>query len=374
MLRVAILALSAKSYGSDSYFQALLPALARYGEKIECLVLTRDSRYRRLCESNGNVKLRQVELPWLQRGWARIVWEQIVLPRKLMSMGVDVVYTANNVGILMGPVPCVVAIRNMEPLVPAWPSAPASFKLRHKLLRFLTIQSIRQASQVVAVSNFVKDTLLARGVPPEKVTVIYHGIDDLAPADAEAASAVLSGGYVASVSKFIRYANLETLFRAFAKMRGLGYQGQLRLAGGSYDKRYEQQLKTLIRKLEIEPHVRLLGYLTRHEVQALIRGCNVFLFSSTLEACPFTLLEAMRQGAPIVTTTARPMREFCGDAAVYVNPTDYDAFGEVAYRLAVDHEVSQTLRLGAKRRAACFRWEDTVNRLVALWESAKCAS
>jgi glycosyltransferase involved in cell wall biosynthesis len=375
MLRIAILALSAKAYGGDAYFQAILPALAQYGGQAEFIVLARDDRYLPLCPPGGRVALHRCVVPGSHLGPARVFWEQAVLPRLLTQLGIDVVYTANNLGLLFSPIPCVIAIRNMEPLQPARPGMPIKWRVRHEALRRLTMLSIKRARRVIAVSGFVRDTLVAYGVPVEKIDVIYHGIDDLAqlcsqiPGDSHTQKA-----YVASAAKFVRYANLTTLFRAFAKMRQLGYQGELRFAGGSHDHTYEQEVRALVRELHIESHVHFLGYIPRRDVQLMIRNSDAFLFSSTLEACPFTLLEALWQGASIVATTAKPMPEFCGDAALYVEPTDSDGFGEAAYRVVSSPELQALLRRKSRERAQRFRWQGSVEQLTSTLGSAACAS
>lgn len=375
MLRVAILALSAKSYGGDSYFQAILPALAHYSGDAEFIILTRDDRYYRLCPEGGKVTFHTCAFPGNRIGIVRVLWEQAVLPRLLAKLGIDVVYTANNVGLLFSPTPCVIAIRNMEPLHAVSPTAPFVLRLRHKALRWVTRLSAQKASRIIAVSGFVRDTLVAQGVPAEKIEIIYHGIDDLSESPSTRSSDItFKGGYVVSVAKFVRYANLTTLFQAFARMRALGYEGDLCFAGGSYDPKYEAEVKTLVHELSIEPYVHFLGYIPRTEVQTMMKQCDVFLFPSTLEACPFTLLEAMRQGAPIVATTARPMPEFCGDAAIYVEPSDAQGFGEAAYRIVSSPELQALLRQRSRTRAQSFRWEDSVRQLVCTLGKAACVS
>jgi glycosyltransferase involved in cell wall biosynthesis len=361
-LRIAILALSAKSYGGDSYFRAILPALERYGEGAEFVVLAADERYRRYF-TGTRVRLATVQAPV---HWARrFVWEQTVLPKVLRRLRVDVLYTANNVGVFRSRVPCVIAVRNMEPLVPQLPGTPATLRARLLLLRWLTRASVRRAARVVAVSQYVKETLLAQGARAERLDVIYHGVDDLEdepPSEQEQTRAPVD--YVAAAGKFVRYANLTTLVAAYGRMRERGFAGELWFAGGSYDAGYEREIKALVRGLGLDPYVRFLGYVSRARLQSVIRGCRVFLFPSTLEACPFTLLEAMRRGAPIVATTAPPMPEFCRDAAMYVAPTDSDAFGDAAYELVKDEELAASLRIRARARAASFRWEDSVRQLV----------
>lgn len=361
-LHVAILAFSAKSYGGDSYFRSILPALERYGDGAEFLVLVRDDHYREV-KDNGRVRLMKMRVPAF--GVGRILWEQIVLPNLLKNMKVDVVYTANNVGLFWPTVPCVIAIRNMEPLSKTSEGMPLLLLLRRFLLRMLTRMSLHRASRIVAVSHFVKNALLSLGTDAAKIDVIYHGVDDLETAPAELSDKMAgTEEYVASASKFVRYANLTTLIRAYAKMRELGFKGKLRFAGGSYDPGYEREVRSLVRDMSLEAHVNFMGYIPRAHLQVLMRGCRAFLFPSMLEACPFTLLEAMRQGAPIVATTAEPMREFCGDAAVYVEPMDSNTFGNAAYELATRADIRESLATKAKARASQFRWEHSVRQLV----------
>ena len=369
-LRVAISALSAKSYGGDSYVRGILPALGRFADQAEFTLLARDEQYSRLAGESG---IRHVTLPAPEGGVKRILWEQAVLPGVIRRLRSDVLYTANNVGILRADVPCVIAIRNMEPLVPRNAKAPWALQVRHQLLARITQWSVRRAARVVAVSQFVREALVAGGADPQKIDVVYHGIDDVATEDTGLPTdgvRELPTEYVAAAAKFVRYANLETLFRAYAVMRDRGFKGPLLFAGGSHDAGYESEIRVLAQQLELGPHVRFLGYVPRERLQAIIRHCRVFLFSSMLEACPFTLLEAMRQGAPIVATTAGPSREFCGQAAEYVESTDSHAFGDTAYRIATNEERRSLLGERGKRRAAEFSWERSISGLMSTFRHA----
>lgn len=373
-LRVAISVLSAKSYGGDSYVRGILPALGRFADQAEFTLLARDERYSRLAGESG---IRHVTFPAPDGGVRRILWEQAVLPGVIRRLGSDVLYTANNVGILRAGVPCVIAIRNMWPLVPRNARATWALQVRHQLLARITQWSVRRAARVVAVSHFVREALVVGGADPKKIDVVYHGIDDVATEDTGLPTdgvRELPTEYVAAAAKFVRYANLETLFRAYAVMRDRGFKGPLLFAGGFLDAGYESEIRVLAQQLGLGPHVRFLGCVPRERLQAIIRHCRVFLFSSMMEACPFTLLEAMRQGAPIVTTNVGPMREICADAAVYIDPSNEVAFGAAAYEMATKGDMQQALRQKARARADLFRWDVCVNRLVETFKKAACDS
>jgi glycosyltransferase involved in cell wall biosynthesis len=301
-------------------------------------------------------------------GASRILWEQARLPRILHDRGCDVVYTAANLGILRSRMPCVTAVRNMEPLVPIRKGTPIRSRARHALLSRLTLVSARRASRVVAVSEYVRSQLVAKGIEAAKIDVIYHGIDDLSVPTPRLERS--EEPFVFAAAKFVRYANLELVFRAFAALCNLGYRGELRLAGGKYDQGYEAELKILIRELGIADRVRFLGYISRSEMQLQLATCDVMLFSSVLEACPFTLLEALWQGTPVVATTAPPMPEFGEDGAIYVDPTDFSTMAEQAWRLISKPEHRTSVVQKARDRSRRFRWDENVEQLLSVLAAA----
>lgn len=68
------------------------------------------------------------------------------------------------------------------------------------------------------------------------------------------------------------------------------------MGSGSLD----NELRALARELQIEEHVRFLGY--RHDVPDLLPAADVLLMTSHFEGMPLTLIEGMNAGIPIVTT------------------------------------------------------------------------
>lgn len=366
-LRVLISGLTARNYGGDSYFRSILPVLSRMGDRLECLLVHSDDSYDALCPRDGAVRVLHTDIPLPFRGTARVAWEQLLLPRLARRHGASVIYTACNSGLVTRDLPCVVAIRNMWSLTPVAPGTAASARVRHALQAGFTRLSVRSAARVIAVSGVARDAVLAMGFPEKRIDVIYHGVDDLRRPDLTERP---RGGFMAAAAKFIRYANLETMVRAFARLRKLGYPGELRFAGGPHDPVYEGEIRSLVARLGLQDVVRFLGYRPRPEVLSLMRDCDLFLFPSTLEACPFTLLEAMSQGAAIIATTCPPMPEFAADGAALVAPDDDEAFADAAWRLISDEGLRSAQRQRAWERSGTFTWGETAERLLRCWSQA----
>ena len=353
--------------------RSFLPALQSFAKDVELFVVAQDDRYASLCGGGSAATLVRVRPGRFVRGAARVLWDQRSLPRIAQDLAADVIYTATNSGPLFSKIPVVTAVRNMEPLVPIQRGSTFRHAIRHSLLRSLTIASARAATRVVAVSSYVRQTLEQMGVAGHKIDIVYHGVSDLAPTSIQKRDPQTEP-FVFATAKFIRYANLETLFRAFACMRTRGYRGRLLLAGGAYDERYERDMRRLVQDLGIEPYVSFLGYIPRDQVCGHMRNADVFLFPSMLEACPFSLLEGMQSGAAIVATTCAPMPEFCGDAALYVAPTDGDGLAAAALQVLQDVDLGDRLRARAQARADQFTWGESVRALAAVWERAACTS
>ncbi|SRR5579883_403010 len=365
MLRVALAALTPRVYGQAAFLDGILPRLARV-RNTKFFVITSEPPGALRFET-GNLELIHCRPP-RKAGWARVLWEQAALPRLMLQLGIDVYYSPNNIAVLRSPRPCVIHVRNLEPLTAAAPGMPAGLRVRLALLRFLTRRSLMSARRVVAASTLVRRIVIAMGCAEEKVAVIYHGVDDLKAPQAGAGS---RGGYLAAAAKFVRYANLGTLIRGFVRARELGYGGELRVAGGPHDRRYEAEIRRLIGTVGAAASaIRFLGYIGRDQLLSLMRECEAFVFPSTLEACPFTMLEAMRQGAPIIATTAPPMPEFGGDAPIYVEPRDPQALGAAIHRVSSCPRQQMTMRVRSAARAQEFCWDNAVTQLLEVLNQA----
>jgi glycosyltransferase involved in cell wall biosynthesis len=368
-LRVAILTKSAGGYGADAYFPELVEHLEGAPSDQEFVILTHDAQSAVPTQLGARVKVISYERMSNSVGLKRALWDQVVLPRVLRELKADVVYTASNVGVLASPCPCVIAIQNMEPLAAPFGTTSPRLLARQIVLRALTAVSLRRAARVVAVSAYVRDFLVRWGVPGRKLDLVYNAVN-ASPRPTSPSERGGDGEWIASSSKFVRYANLTTLVDGFAELCRRGYPGRLVLAGGAYDRRYERAVRTRVAGLRLAERFRFLGHVPRARVRRLMGDARVFVFASRVEACPFTVLEALSEGAAIVTSSAGPMPELCGEAALYFDPDDPLALADAVRRLCADGDLRASLRRLAGARATLFCWSDAVARLAACFRAA----
>ena len=125
---------------------------------------------------------------------------------------------------------------------------------KYKLVRAIEAWVCRKADQISVLCNGLKDDLIKRGIPAEKLTVVYNGInaDDFQSCepDAEYQKAWNLEGkkVIGFIGSFYRYEGLDLLIEAFACLTAKRSDTVLLLVGGG---EMEKDLKEQIKRLNL---------------------------------------------------------------------------------------------------------------------------
>jgi len=117
--------------------------------------------------------------------------------------------------------------------------------------------------------------------------------------------------------------------------------------------------------------VRLLGFVSDRDRDALYAGADAFVYPSLREGFGLPVAEAMAHGTPVVTSRGTATEEVAGGAAVLVDPTDVDNIAAGIVRALAD---SDQLIAAGYERADELTWERTAADTVAAYEEvvARC--
>ena len=144
--------------------------------------------------------------------------------------------------------------------------------------------------------------------------------------------------------------DLHTLIRAFAIVREEVPDARLRIFGdtSAANSGYRNSCLDLIRELEIAGAATLEGRIAR-QVDAYHRA-HVVALTSISEGFPYTVVEAMACGRPVVCTDVGGVAEAVGDAGLVVPAGDHRAVARACGWLLRDHQTRAALGARARRR------------------------
>ena len=163
------------------------------------------------------------------------------------------------------------------------------------------LDDFEHADHILVNSNFVKESFIACGFDPGKVSVAWWGVDErfLAEADlALQAHAARAGSTdLLFCGGFGRRKGAHVLMEALERM--VGQTWSLTIAGTVEHDVLEHWE---IFRNRFGNRVRLLGFLSRQELARVMSRYRVFVFPSLMEGSARVVFEAMASGCFIVTT------------------------------------------------------------------------
>ena len=292
------------------------------------------------------------------------------LARLVASLSPDVVFvpTARWPGRLGTPV--VTMVRNMEPLLVPYAGHSWTEALRNLLRRRAARHACAQATRVIAVSTFVAQFLERQWlVPPDRIGVVYHGVDDDRSAIEQCPPALIGDTrpFLFTAGSIRPARGLEDLLEALGRSGTRSDDVRLVIAGAAdrATARYAGRLQRRFDALASDGRVQWLGSLTRAQMAWCYRRCLAFVTTTRAEACPNTALEALSHGCVIISTTQPPMPEFFQTCAQYYPPGDAAALAEaIRVTLGLSQEARQRAALAGQHLASAFTWADTARRTV----------
>jgi glycosyltransferase involved in cell wall biosynthesis len=316
-----------------------------------------------------HVRFRRAPLSarWLYRIWYRL---RLPLPVQIFTGRVDLFHSPDFVlPPVLGDVPTLVTVHDLSFVYYPDTFTPALVNYLNRVVPW----SVKRATHVLADSQATKQDLIGLwGVPSDKVTVLYSGVDRRFKQISDRAKignvrekyGIGKQPYILAVSTVQPRKNYQMLVRAF-KPLAAGGAPDLVIAGGRgwlYEK-----VMAEVKEQELGAKVRFIGFVDDGDLPALYSGASLFAFPSLYEGFGLPLLEAMACGVPVVTSDASSLPEVAGEAAIQLPPQDVGAWTAAMRRLLHDEELRRQLVAAGYRRARRFTWARAAARLQTVY-------
>lgn len=243
-----------------------------------------------------------------------------------------------------------------------------SSKFPRKLVHItFTSLGLRNADGIICISENTKKDLMHfyPQIPENKIRVIYHGVsEDFFPIrDAGEQGIVRSLGldspFVIFVGKRSGYKKFDIVPEAIRQFKDLKL---VIIGGGDLSPLETKDLQNSLPGRYIK-----IDGVGNHDLNTLYNKAFALIYPSIFEGFGFPVVEAMRAGCPVITTSLTSIPEVAGDAALMINEMSSMAIAQKISLLGDPNLRSSIIEAGF-RQSKNFTWEKCFSETAKFYE------
>lgn len=292
----------------------------------------------------------------------QLYWQRRVFPDEMLRAGCDILLSTD-AGTVAAAGPSIVMSRDMLSFEPGemerYPRTSWMY-LRLYALRLAQVRSLRQATGAIFLTRYASACIQQFTGRLPMSRVIPHGIG------ANFRQVAALPGFAGRrreirclyVSNIDLYKHQWNVVRAVRRLRDEGFPVTLQLVGGGHGQPLDQLQRAIA---EADPAG---AFVTRHDqvphgqVPRHLADADIFVFASSCENMPNTLVEAMAAALPIACSKRGPMPEVLSEGGgAYFDPDSVSEITEAIRGLLVDRTRRDDLRFRAQELSHQYTWE-----------------
>jgi glycosyltransferase involved in cell wall biosynthesis len=370
------LAYGNRTRGIGTYAENLVSALSECDTKTEYVLITTrgPEPYQFRHSLPQTFAKRKLRVPPLGRG-TPLFSHQVLLPLYARALGLDLLHClAVPYNPSMPGVPYWHSVRTVITVFDLMPLLMGETILRHARYRRyyeFQLQACRRASHLISASEDTACQIQSQGIAArEHISVIPLAAplpDSGGLVSPDTRTLLDAGPYFLHVGGNEPQKNQAAVLRAFGLLcRDPSFKHNLVLAG----RHHLDDTAALRVTTRSALRIHRTTPASRVDMDALYRHCQALVFPSLYEGFGLPVLEAMRAGAPVITSNVSSLPEVGGSAALYVEPQDSEELASAMRRVVEDERLRLTLSRAGERRSREYSWARTAELTRRVYERA----
>ncbi len=248
-------------------------------------------------------------------------------------------------------------------------SSEYSFFLKKMLIKFsecVTELVYYKADAILSVNQFNMTWEKMYGADPKKIEIIYNGIDHEKfvpmpkPKHLESIPTVVAAARIFELKDIITMIkSCEVVKRTIPNVKYLVYGDNTAVP------EYTKECNDLIEKLGLQDNFILAGF--HDQPHQLFAEGDVSILTSISEGFPYTVLESMSCGIPVVATDVGGVTEALDQNCGFIcKPKDFEDIGDKIITLLQDKELRTVMGANARRKVID---NFTIDKFIKAYES-----
>lgn len=359
-----------KRHGMDIVALECIRELQKLDTQNEYFIFVKPGEDNKVLQRSKNFHI--IEL----KGLMYADWEQVVLPLAAKKYKLDLLHCTSNTAPLLGNTPLIVTIHDVIYLEQMNLRKGTWYQKFGVLYRRWNVPAIaRKATKIITVSHFEQGTIEQRlQLSKGSVEVVYNGVSehfthlvDDETLKTFSATYQLPERFILFLGNTDPKKNVDNTLKGYA----LACQQSSKLPDLVMLDYGKEALMTTLNDIgapELIQRIRLTGYIPNTSLPCLYQAATFFLYTSLRESFGIPMLEAMRCGTPVITSTTSAMPEIAADAAHLVNPHDPTSIASGILSLFQSNELRNQLREKGFARSSEFSWGNTAANTLKLYK------
>lgn len=225
--------------------------------------------------------------------------------------------------------------------------------------------TLKKGCHFTAVTNFLRDRMVALGASEECVTVIPNGVD------LESFRAKLADkntrSYLFSMGRLIFIKGYDIWIRAFARIAEENANLDLIIAGRGNE---ERNLRDLVMKSGLKDRVKFVGFVKGDEKISLLKGCKFYVCPSRIEHLALGNVEGLAAGKPVVAFKVGGNSEIIKDGknGLLAKPENIEDLASKMQMLLRDEKLRERMSRQALMTVKRYDWREIARQYESLYE------
>lgn len=228
----------------------------------------------------------------------------------------------------------------------------------------LYMRTLARADRVLCVSRRVEDDLVKHKADATRLRISHNAVErhEIEKVKGKPTTEI-PGPFVVAVGRVVDVKGFDVLIRAW---KTVPKETHLVIVGEGPARPSLQKRAT---KLGVASRVHFTGWVEEEEKIRLLKAAQCYAHPARFESFPFSLLEAMAAGAPVVAAGIGGVPEVVGDAGRLLGHDPKD-WAQAVTQVTTDESLRQTMTRQSLARIQAFDWDRIANDLEAVYEEA----
>ncbi|NBQ67471.1 MAG: glycosyltransferase [Nitrosomonadaceae bacterium] len=301
--------------------------------------------------------------------YRQLWWQYAQLPALARALKIDVLFNSDAGSVCSFPCTATLSqdMLSFEPGEMQRYSWTSLARLRLEILKFVQLRRLKRSTLAIFLSEHAR-TVIGRYIQLPHAVTIPHGIDPAFRAVVQTRRHWPLKGPIMClyISNTAPYKHQWNVVEAVARLRHTSaHDIRLRLVGGGRGSSHGRLLRAIE---QFDPHgefVELVDFAPHDTIPSELAEADIFIFASSCENLPITLLEAMASGIAICSSDRGPMPEVLGPEAIYFDPEAPTTITEAIRSMIEDPIRRETSRAASLERSASYTWETCAEKTWA---------